>query len=340
MLPMMKLRLALCCLLLAAAAQAADLLTTGESAALLRKMGSAARSLNYNGVYLYQHGPTMEAFRVLHLFDAGGEQERRESLDGIVREFVRNNDQITCYVPDHKPFALDRKVANKFFPGLIPDQASDVLANYSFKRGEMERVAGYDCQTIALDPRDKLRHPHRLCVEPNSGLMLKSVTFSPEDHEVVEQFSFTEIEIGGQIDKRLLKPTLASKTLPADQATNSHAVPATPAQTTAPAVMQAPVTLPPPPFVVTNLPSGFRMVKEMQTLMPGRSGPVQQYLYSDGLASVSVFLELASTNPVSLPMKQGRFSFYSRQVDGWRITAVGEVPPRTVQMFVMGFEPK
>jgi len=340
MLPMMKLRLGLCGLLLMTAAQAADLLTTGESAALLRKMGSAARSLNYSGVYLYQHGPTMEAFRVLHLFDAGGEQERREALDGVAREFVRNNDQIVCYVPDHKPFALDRKVANKFFPGLIPDQASDVLANYSFKRGEMERVAGYDCQSIMLDPRDKLRHPHRLCVEPNSGLMLKSVTFSPEEHEVVEQFSFSEIEIGGQIDKRLLKPTLASKAATTDSAQSNHAAPAVPALAQGATTAPVPTTLPPPPFVAVNLPSGFRMVKEMQTMMPGRNGPVQQYLYSDGLASVSVFLELASSNPISLPLKQGRFSFYSRQVDGWRITAVGEVPPRTVQLFVMGFEPK
>lgn len=336
---MMKLRLGLCGVLLMAAAQATDLLTTGESATLLRKMGSAARSLNYSGVYLYQHGADMEAFRVLHLFDAGGEQERREALDGMAREFVRNNDQIYCYVPDHKPFALDRKIANKFFPGLIPDQASDVLASYSFKRGEMERVAGYDCQSILLDPRDKLRLPHRLCVEPSSGLMLKSVTFNPDDHDVVEQFAFTEIDIGGQIDKRQLKPTLASKTLPPDPAiSNSHAPAVAPLPQTATA--QPPATLPPPPFVAVNLPSGFRMVREMQTTMPGRAGPVQQYLYSDGLASVSVFLELASTNPVSLPLKQGRFSFYSRQVDGWRITAVGEVPARTVQLFVMGFEPR
>lgn len=328
----MNLRLALCGVLLAVtSAHAADLLlTTSESVNLLKRMGAAARSLNYSGVYLYQHADSMETFRLVHSFDAAGEQERRESLDGVQREFVRSNDQIVCYVPDARPFTLDRRAANKFFPGVVPDQMADVMTNYAFKRLGSERVAGYECQSVLLEPRDQLRHPHKLCVEPNSGLLLKSTMYSPNNKrgEPIEQFAFTQIDIGGPIDKRQLKSVLAAKALPLEPPSRGA-----PSQASAQAGIQA-------EFASANLPSGFRLVKETHSQLPGKSLPVLHYLFSDGLATVSVFIEPASDGPVSLPLAQGTVNFFSRQVDGWRITALGEVPLRTVQLFTQAFSPR
>lgn len=324
----MKLRLGICGLLLCAlSASAAELLTASESVSLLRKMGTAARSLNYSGVYVYQHADVMETFRLVHAFDASGEQERRESLDGVRREFVRTNDQIVCYSAEARPFLLDRRAANKFFPGVMPDQAADVLSNYAFKRLDTERVAGHECQSILMEPRDKLRHPHKLCVEPNSGLLLKSTMYTTGRREPLEQFAFTQLEIGGPINKQLLKPTLAGKAPPP-----APAVAAKP-QTPSPAATEV-------QFVAENLPGGFRLVKEATSQMPGKALPVAHYLYSDGMATVSVFIEPASNGPVSLPLTQGTLNFYSRQIDGWRITALGEVPLRTVQLFTQAYSPR
>ncbi|MBV8464496.1 MAG: MucB/RseB C-terminal domain-containing protein [Burkholderiales bacterium] len=316
------LRLGLCGLLLIAlGAQASDLLTTSESSDILHKMISGARNLNYSGIYVYQHGDVMEMFRVAHVFDAGGEQERRESLDGIPREFVRVGNQIVCLLPSQRPFVVDTKVANKFFPGIIPEQATDVLANYNFRRYGTERVAGHECQTIMLEPRDKLRLPHKLCIEPNSGLMLKSTTFSTSDQTPIERFTFSQLDIGGEVDPHLLKPSFAVRLTPQE---------VNPQQ---PALAELPVS------ASAGLPNGFKLVKDMQSQMPGKPKPVRHYVYSDGLASVSVFIEPADNGPVSLPLKQGRVSFFSRETQGWRITAIGEVPPQTVQLFAMAFEP-
>jgi sigma-E factor negative regulatory protein RseB len=315
------LRLGLCGLMLIAlGAKAADLLTTSESADVLRKMIGAARNLNYSGIYVYQHGDIMEMFRVAHAFDAAGEQERRESLDGIPREFVRVGNQIVCLLPSQKPFVVDTKVANKFFPGIIPEQATDVLANYNFRRYGTERVAGHECQTIMLEPRDKLRLPHKLCVDQSSGLMLKSTTFSTTDQSPIERFTFSQLDIGGEVDPHLLKPSFAVRLSPQDVSP--------PVQTLAELPVSAAV-----------LPNGFKLVKDMQSVMPGKPKAVRHFVYSDGLASVSVFIEPADNGPVSLPIRQGRISFFSRETQGWRITAIGEVPPQTVQLFAMAFEP-
>jgi sigma-E factor negative regulatory protein RseB len=65
---------------------------------------------------------------------------------------------------------------------------------------------------------------------------------------------------------------------------------------------------------------------------------VQHLVYSDGLASVSVFIE--PSDPQGQPMrglaKVGTAFAFSRALDGHQVTAVGEVPPVTVEAIAAG----
>jgi sigma-E factor negative regulatory protein RseB len=56
-------------------------------------------------------------------------------------------------------------------------------------------------------------------------------------------------------------------------------------------------------------------------------------LYSDGLASFSVFVESADPHHQSFegPSRVGAFSAYGAIVVGHQVTVVGEVPPITVE---------
>jgi sigma-E factor negative regulatory protein RseB len=68
--------------------------------------------------------------------------------------------------------------------------------------------------------------------------------------------------------------------------------------------------------------------------MPGSSEPVAHLVYTDGIASVSVFVEPRKANTAGAegPARVGSSSAYSTVVDGHQITAVGEVPPSTVEL--------
>jgi sigma-E factor negative regulatory protein RseB len=70
----------------------------------------------------------------------------------------------------------------------------------------------------------------------------------------------------------------------------------------------------------------------------GSSAPVQHLVYSDGLASVSVFIEPrnAQTQTMRGLAKVGGAFAYSRDVDGQQIVVVGEVPAATVQAIGSG----
>jgi sigma-E factor negative regulatory protein RseB len=73
-----------------------------EATEWLSRAAQAARSLNYSGTLVYQHGGRVETTRVLHLADSTGEHEKLINLDGPPREVVRNNERIRCYYPDAK----------------------------------------------------------------------------------------------------------------------------------------------------------------------------------------------------------------------------------------------
>jgi hypothetical protein len=75
------------------------------------------------------------------------------------------------------------------------------------------------------------------------------------------------------------------------------------------------------------------MLASARQLLPG--GPVEHLVFSDGLASVSVFVESAAADG-SAPGEEeaaalGSSSAYSTVVEGYRVIAVGEVPPETVR---------
>ena len=91
-------------------------------------------------------------------------------------------------------------------------------------------------------------------------------------------------------------------------------------------------------WTALRLPPGFRETARKSQIMPGGREPVAHLVFTDGLASVSVFVEssLISASPgtpgqVSGTTRVGSTSAFSTVVEGHRVTAVGEVPPSTVQ---------
>ena len=79
------------------------------------------------------------------------------------------------------------------------------------------------------------------------------------------------------------------------------------------------------------------MTSRSAQLMPGASNPVEHLVFTDGLASVSVFVETQSSTPRTERAEPGarpRFgssSAFSTVIDGRKVTALGEVPPETVR---------
>ncbi len=190
----------------------ADPLQESEALAMLQKIADAARQLNYAGTFVYQHGDQVETSRIVHFADASGEYEKLETLDGPRREIIRNNDEVMCYYLDAKIMRSEKRVARRSFPALLPEQLSALTEYYQIRKGEPERIAGFDSQALVLEPRDGMRYGHKFWAEANSGLLLKARMVN-ERHNVVEQFSFTQLAIGSG-DQPRHGQTLVQRALP------------------------------------------------------------------------------------------------------------------------------
>lgn len=286
----------------------------------LKTIAFAAHLTDYSGTFIYQYGNHVETSRITHISDTDGEHEKLESLDGPHREIIRNNDEVWCSLNGHKAVQLEKRHKDRAFPALLPEQLSALNRNYLIRTGERARVAGFDTQSIVFEPRDNLRYAHKFWAHSDSGLLLKAAVLDERNH-VVEQYAFTELNIGGGIKRDWAVPDSSSAAALAQQLHLSH-------------LPKAGEPVASSGWQVDALPPGFQKIMEIRRPMRGKKSPVLHMVFSDGLAGISVFIEKtdddADDSNAGLT-SQGAIQIYSKMVDdNHLVTVVGEVPPRTV----------
>ncbi|MGZ5817308.1 MAG: MucB/RseB C-terminal domain-containing protein [Burkholderiaceae bacterium] len=305
----------------------------------IMKIQSAAQRLNYSGTFVYQQGSQVRTSRITHIAEDKNEIEKLEVLDGKQREYIRNNEEITCYVPETKTLLVEKRLTHDVFPAILSANSASLTEYYHVKKGEAGRIAGYDCQSIELTPNDNLRYGYKLWAEKSSGLLLRTQTLN-EKGEVVEQISFTQIQIGG-INPSQVKPSFAN--------TSGWHVESS---------VMKPVNT--SSLKVNALPPGFKKIRELKRSImdapkqnTGLAGSqstnslpnqheVSQIVFSDGLAAISVFVEPSSQSRTEGSLQQGAMNITGkRQGDFW-ITIVGEVPSAAIKKVAnsIEFQPK
>jgi sigma-E factor negative regulatory protein RseB len=299
----------------AGASSAAENTSPAEGMRLLRQMATAARDLDYTGTFVYKHGGQIETSRLWHVKDATGDYERLETLDGPPREIVRVNEEVTCFYPGQKTAKVDKWISTRRFPAVVSEQLSSIMANYKVRKGALARVAGHDCRIAVLEPRDSLRYGHVFCAELKTGLPLRATTLN-ERNEQVEMFAFTQIQIGGDISKDLVRPSY-------DPQAPGWKIDATRVQG-----MDADTR-----WTVVSPPAGFKKIFEVKRTIQGKVA--SQIVFSDGLAAVSIFIEpaVAAARAAQELSHQGAINVFTRSNDGYLVTALGEAPAATVMHF-------
>ncbi|AZN36421.1 MucB/RseB C-terminal domain-containing protein [Iodobacter ciconiae] len=307
-------------LFLPVGAWAAAELNNADAVIVLNRMSAAAKQNDFQGLFTHQHGDSTETFRIVHVGSESLEIERRESLDGPRREYYRKGDQVSVYLPSKRAVSLDRRFSSKLFPQHLPENADFVLLNYRLKKGGMERVAGLNAQIYELEPRDIFRFPLRLWMHTDSGLILKSERLGPYA-QPVELFVFSALALG-KVDRALLNPVNPLRPVVIESNQGAVSEPVEPA------------------WAIGHLPRGFRFMKSIQRTLVGKEMPVVQHLYSDGLVTVSVFLEPAVAEAKEGASHQGAMHMQVRQINGKMVTVLGEVPAETVKAFAFAFQPR
>jgi len=130
----------------------------------LEKMNRALATRNYDGTFFHLSDGRVETMRIVHRVRAGRVTERLVSLDGSGREFVRNNDELTCYLPDQHTVLVEPRQDRGPFLGSLPQFGADVNEFYRIESLPNSHVLGRAARVLDHHPAALTERIERLQV--------------------------------------------------------------------------------------------------------------------------------------------------------------------------------
>jgi sigma-E factor negative regulatory protein RseB len=293
----------------------------------IARVQRAAATLNYQGTLVSNAAGVVSSSRVAHFCEGKQRYERIDVLDGETRQVLRSNDVSQTVWPRARVAVIEQRLSMPEFPGLPPGDARSADA-YELRVLGTERVAGHEAQVLMFKPRDGHRFAQRLWAEQTSGLLLRADILGARG-DVLESASFSDVAIGakGNPDAvlqpmrkldgfRIVRPAATRTSLEVEGWNLTHPVP------------------------------GFQLVGCMRRELGAleeppttASGQVLMVVFSDGLTHVSVFVEPYDAQrhkPVATSL--GATHTVMTRSGEWWITAMGDVPMATVQLFSSALE--
>jgi len=285
---------------------------------VLQKAAAAARALSYRGIFVCQTGKQTNSVQITHMFDGQNEFARNVVLDGSPREVLSQGGNVVIYNPRNEKIIIEKRRGQNMFPAVLPLNLESVKASYSLHSSTAERVAGRQAQVLVLESKDALRYSYRFWIDTEYGLLLKSVMFNNRN-EIMENIAFNQVELMKTVELDWFKPTIdlsKSYVMEDEQVVVND---------------DSPVD-----WEIKELPAGYHKIDQMMRMVQGKSGPVTHVIFSDGLASVSLFIEHTAKGvkskaaPKVVLATNGNTSFYIKVNNGHLVTVVGDVPEATV----------
>lgn len=293
----------------------------------LARMEQAVETMSYEGTFVHIAGGTMETMQVVHRVKDGQVTERLFSRDQPGREVIRNDEKVTCIFADQRAVLVEQRKTRERSPlrAALPRYSTELDRWYEFREGGSGRKLGRVVRLIEILPRDSLRYGHRLWLDEATAMPLK-VQLVDSSGRTVEEVQFVSIQLPARITDERLEPAVELAGFSWYVQEGDEA--ATEVESD-------------PGWTASGVPSGFRLTTARRQVLPGASQAVEHLVYSDGLASISVFVEPANSVDEALKgaSRIGGASAFSTVREGHQITAVGEVPASTVREVARSLRP-
>lgn len=315
-----------------------------DGAHLLFAMSQALHQVNYRGTFTYRRDDQMQGIEITHGVEGGREFERMVSLNGPVREIVRDDEQVRCEFQDNA-FTTDQSIYPRPFVLSDSEQLDDLDKFYQINSEKSGSIAGFGSHKLSLIPKDLYRYGYRFWVSSTKPHLLLRSEMVAASGEILEQLLFTSLEILNETPKEFEAIITRSETTE-NFASGQQRQMAEPEPLCAGCMVSRGRMEAQERFFwqVTQLPPGYRQETRRFSNMRTSESPqqkVEHHLFGDGFSSVSLFIELMGDSaepfqPVASQM--GAVSLVSYLTDGYKIVVVGEVPLATAELIAHSVE--
>lgn len=293
----------------------------------LKRMSDAFASQNYDGVFVYQHGNSMDTLRIIHRVDDGVERERIVRLDGPPQEIIRQDNKVTCVHGRDWNGNINHKIPLGPFARAFVRDMSELGDSYQLVEKGSGRVAGRAASVLLIKPRDEYRYGYRIWLDEETGLLLKSVLL--HRGKVLERFQFTQLQMAGEIDEAALEVGISGEAMVHYPLLGYE---------------DAPVAAKPLTWNLDWLPAGFEMRMQGSRRKDDGATGADTLTYTDGMAAFSVFIEkIADQQYEEIAAQKGATVAVTRIVKypsgDHLVTVVGEVPMKTAKRLTLSVVP-
>ncbi len=291
--------------------------------AWLAKMIKAEHSVSYQGTLIYRYSDEMVAMNIVRTQSDNGMLEHLTSLNGTPGEVVRNPHQVTCLLPNvPMPLVYDNLKIKKGAVEMLQHRIDEIEQYYQLSLAEVTPVAGRMSQKVVIKPRDKYRYGYQFWIDQQSGLLLK-LEHLAADGRIMEQMIYSNVDIYSEA----LPPEV--RELHAIKPVDGNSV----AQLSSPQVKNDGANN----WTVKYIPNGFALADYQRRNNAQQNNeyqmPFEHIVFSDGLASVSVFIEKqGKSGPFNGVSQRGAMNAYIASVDDYQVVVVGEVPLETLEL--------
>jgi sigma-E factor negative regulatory protein RseB len=279
----------------------------------LDQMDGAVQTINYEGTVVREKDRKLETFEVVHTVTDGVVREKVIFKDGNGLEIIRNGNEVHCIFPDRESVLVEEWNDQSTLFSTLPSSDIQFGSEYDVSIVDFERIAGRKAVALAIRPHDNYRYGHRVWLDVKTGFPLQTQLIG-DGGEPLEQVKFADIRIDAAISPNALTSSYSTEgwkwfTQPQKRARQEVDA----------------------PWISDNVPAGFRVVSTHQESLSDDSSTVIHILYSDGLASVSVFVAPSGGKKKSKRSSAGASNSYTTENGDFIVTAVGEVPWATVE---------
>jgi sigma-E factor negative regulatory protein RseB len=291
----------------------------------LTRMHEASRQRAYTGTLVVSAGSSLSASRIWHVCDGVQQMERVDTLTGAPRSTIRHNSDVITFAPESKTAWVDRRESLGVFPELLRTPSNAIADFYTAQEKGVERVAGHLAHVVDIVPRDPLRYGYRIWSEKKTGLVVKLQTVNDKG-DVLEQTAFSELQLDAPVRMDKLKRLMG--------ATKGYDVHKLVLKKTTPEAEGWRLKEPVPGFQPMSC-----HTRGVDSAKTAGAAPMQ-WVFSDGLASVSLFVEPFDVQHHGAEQSAvtGATHSLTRRVGSHWVSALGEVPPVTLARFVASLE--
>jgi sigma-E factor negative regulatory protein RseB len=311
---------------------------------MLKRMSDADRNQSYQGTFILRKSDNLSTLRVTHGVGESGAWESIEMLNGEPKKVLRNNNRVVTVYPEQELITIRYTDKTRSLHLQLPKNIEQLELFYSLNRLSDDRIANRRTLVVELLPKDQYRYGYRYWVDKETGMLLRCDLVVEDDNKekkVIEQMMFVSLDY--LIDAPVPGFELEQYALYRQQVLDEPVVD----------VMQSKQQH----WVVNSLPDGFMLtqssmrysqslviasndsaanssIDSTEVVISKTSPPdLLHMVYSDGLASVSIFIEKNQGLKKHLQggASMGAVNAFGRSVGDYFVTVVGEVPVRTVE---------